>query len=80
MKPAIDHHYASNNHHPEFFPNGIEGMSLFSLLEMMCDWKAASERHDTGDVRRSLDLNTTRFGISTQLKSILSNTLTEMGF
>lgn len=32
MKPALEHHYASNSHHPEHYSNGIQGMSLFDLL------------------------------------------------
>lgn len=58
----------------------IGRMSLIALLEMLCDWKAASERHDTGDILRSLDINKERFGISDQLDSILRNTVAEMGW
>ena len=45
MGPALEHHYANNSHHPEGHADGIAGMSLLDLLEMVCDWKAASERH-----------------------------------
>nr|WP_319775979.1 DUF5662 family protein [uncultured Sphaerochaeta sp.] len=74
MKPAIDHHYKSNRHHPEYFENGIDGMNLVDLVEMICDWKAASERHADGNIYRSLEINKERFGISDQLYSILKNT------
>jgi hypothetical protein len=47
LKPALDHHYASNSHHPEHYEQGIDGMDLLDLLEMICDWKAASERQRT---------------------------------
>jgi hypothetical protein len=47
MKPAIQHHYKANSHHPEFYDNGVEGMSLFDVLEMLLDWKAATERRRT---------------------------------
>lgn len=76
MKPALDHHYANNRHHPEHHVAGISGMTLIDLIEMLCDWKAASERHKTGDVSRSIDLNTTRFDLSDQLRTILHNTAT----
>lgn len=108
MKPALDHHYANNDHHPEFhkclecnicfkrFPidykgtceqclNGqftvtfdISQMSLLCLIEMLCDWKAATMRHANGDLRRSIEINQKRFGYNDQLKSILIATAKEI--
>ena len=75
MKPALDHHYAANDHHPEHYPGGISDMSLVALLEMLCDWKAATLRHDDGDIRRSIQINQGRFGYSDELKRIFLNTL-----
>jgi len=45
-------------------------------MEMLCDWKAAGERHEKtgGNLERSISLNTERFDISPQLVSILMNT------
>jgi hypothetical protein len=43
MKPALDHHYANNRHHPEHFKNGVNDMNLFDLLEMAADWLAAGK-------------------------------------
>ncbi len=125
LKPALDHHYAANSHHPEHFklfkcvmcksvlreyetwrpnindnpprlcskccPNspiyeceaipylGVEGMNLFDVIEMLMDWKAATERmKGGGDIRRSLEINTERFNLSPQLCSILANTIEAM--
>lgn len=78
MKPALDHHYAANRHHPEHFPDGIRGMTLLDLVEMLCDWKAATMRHHDGDIRRSIEINQKRFGYSDELKQILLNTLSEI--
>lgn len=75
LKPALDIHYSINRHHPEHFPKGIRGMDLLDLLEMICDWKASSERHADGDVRRSIEINQKRFGYSDELKEILVNTI-----
>lgn len=127
MQPALEHHYAHNRHHPEFFsepardehlhqktveldhvdawfghypnvmsPEGMEavryaldvmrttqkhktsrvnGMNLFDLLEMVLDWYASCQRHANGDIRKSLEINRDRFGISDQLMNILSNTV-----
>lgn len=80
MKPALDHHYAHNSHHPEHYQNGVDGMSLFDVIEMLCDWKAASERHATGSIRQSLVHNAERFNISAQLAHILVNTVEEFGW
>lgn len=74
MKPALDHHYANNRHHPEHFKNGIQDMNLIDLLEMLCDWKAASERHDNGNIRKSIEINAGRFNMSPQLTRIFENT------
>lgn len=77
---ALKHHYAENSHHPEHYPEGIAGMSLLDLIEMLCDWKAAGERHADGSMAASLAKNQARFGIGTQLQSILENTAKEMGW
>jgi len=74
MKPALDHHYQENRHHPEHFDNGIDGMTLIDLVEMLCDWKAASERHADGDIFKSIDINRKRFNLSDQMYSVLMNT------
>jgi len=74
LDTAREHHYAKNRHHPEHFKNGIEDMNLFDVLEMFCDWKAASERQHDGNIRKSIDVCADRFGISPQLVKILENT------
>jgi hypothetical protein len=78
MGVAIKHHYENNRHHPEHYPNGINGMNLLDLIEMVADWKAASTRHANGSMEDSLKINKERFGISDQLLEILSNTVKEM--
>lgn len=80
LKPALEHHYAHNSHHPEHYPNGIDGMSLLDLVEMFCDWKAATERHADGCLERSIEFNRTRFKMSDQLVSVFENTRKEMGW
>ena len=122
MKPALDNHYASNRHHPEFFPTNepsqiiashiimakhalqynqvlpddvfgyealiayleqkqaehvasINNMNLFDLLEMFIDWCAASQRHDDGDLNRSIEVSIQRFSISPQIAQIFKNTV-----
>ncbi len=74
MKPALDHHYANNRHHPEHFADGIEGMNLIDVLEMFIDWLASSKRHDDGNILRSIEINRERFGMSDQLVRLFQNT------
>lgn len=101
MKPALDHHYANNRHHPEYFggyfecngcferwseaPNQcpkcgysqftkrfyIQSMTLIDLVEMFCDWYAATKRHNDGDIMKSILINQKRFGYSDELAQIL---------
>lgn len=78
FETTLRHHYDANSHHPEHYPNGIAGMTLWDLVEMACDWAAASQRKPGGKV--NLDWAVKRFGIDPQLASILANTVREMGW
>jgi hypothetical protein len=80
MKVALDHHYANNRHHPEHFENGIKDMILIDIIEMLCDWKAATLRHADGDILKSIEHNQKRFGYSDELKKILENTVRDFGW
>lgn len=80
MRPALDHHYAHNSHHPEHYPDGIRGMSLLDLIEMLADWKAATGRHADGDLGRSIEVNQGRFGYSDETKRFLRTTAEQMGW
>jgi len=75
MSTALAHHYANNRHHPEFHKNGIDDMNLVDVLEMLADWKAASTRHNNGNIRKSIEINGNRFNISPQLIKTLENTV-----
>jgi hypothetical protein len=74
VKPALEHHYAHNSHHPEHYRElGIGGMDLFDIVEMICDWMASARRHPEDGVK--LSYNAELFGIEPQLVSIIANTL-----
>ena len=81
IRPATEHHFKHNRHHPEHFPNGIEGMNLVDLLEMLCDWKSATENHPQhpGDLKTSFAVATKKYKISPQLNQILYNTAVDFG-
>jgi hypothetical protein len=56
-------------------------MSLFDLIGMLMDWKAASERHPGGmNIARSVEVSSQRFSVGEQLKKILVNTAKEIGW
>lgn len=61
IRPALDHHYSVNSHHPQFYNNGIDGMSLLDEIEMLADWKAACRRHADGSIVSSVTKNAERF-------------------
>ena len=78
LKPALDHHYSHNSHHPEYYKDGINDCNLFDLVEMLCDWKAASERHADGNIFKSIQINKTRFAMADQLAKIFENTVNKL--
>jgi hypothetical protein len=77
MGEALQHYFAANSHHPEHYPNGIDGMSLLDLIEALADWKAASVQYGT---QLNLEANRKRFGMSDQLAEIFKNTVKELGW
>lgn len=60
LGPALKHHDRNNSHHPEYW-NGVESKSPLDTIEMLCDWKAATRRHATGNFSKSLEVNEKRF-------------------
>jgi hypothetical protein len=88
LGPALEHHFQENDHHPEHYEDGVAGMSLMALIEMLCDWRAASERtkqRADGDeyLKRSfadgLRYNQERFGYGDELARVIENTARELG-
>lgn len=74
MKEALDHHYAVNRHHPEHFGDGINGMTLLDLIEMIVDWHISA-----GDaIYESIEKNCSRFLIEPQMKAVLTNTIKQL--
>jgi hypothetical protein len=80
MGEALAHHYAKNRHHPEHFANGVDDMTLVDIIEMLCDWKAATLRHNDGNILKSIEHNANRFSLSPQLRKILENTVKAFGW
>ncbi len=77
ISPALDHHFDLNRHHPEYFKSGIDGMNLIDVIEMVCDWLAASSRSKV-DIHTGLLVNKEKFGIDDQLFGIIERTVIEL--
>lgn len=80
LGPALDHHYAHNRHHPQYFESGVQGMDLLDLIEMLADWKAATERHHNGSIERSIVGNIKRFKYSREMAILLAKTAANLGW
>lgn len=79
FRAIIQHHYQANDHHPEHFDktDGVAQMNLLQLVEMFCDWKAASTRNGSS-LLDSLDVSVQRFGVEPQLAKIFTNTARDL--
>lgn len=80
LKPGLDHHYWENRHHPEHFKNGVDDMNLVDIMEMLADWKAASERSKSDGTRFDPANLAERFGLSEQLVKLMQNTVQDFGW
>lgn len=79
LGPALEHHYAVNDHHPQhfaqYFDPPIAGMNLLNVTEMVCDWMAAVKRMEGGSIYESIEINQERFGFSDDVKKLIINTV-----
>ena len=77
MGPGWEHHKRVNPHHPEFFgeePEAVSMMNMFELIEMLCDWIAASKRKGN-DPAMAMKFLKEKYPVSEELEQILLNTL-----
>src|SRR5690242_11114411 len=70
---ALKHHYKANRHHPEFHEHGVADMNLIDVVEMFCDWVAASRRMKEPHVLK-LEVSFERFKFDPQLANIFRKT------
>ena len=71
---AIDIHYSRNSHHDKFHKDGVHDMSLYDLIEMVCDWRAAGVRNKGGSLAQSFEVNKHRYSIPSDLYKALERT------
>lgn len=69
------HHYSYNRHHPEFYENGVNDMTLVDIVEMMCDWLGYKQTISITEALNVCDEQMKRYNISNELRQIIFNTL-----
>lgn len=79
VKGAVNNHYFHNDHHPEHFDLGIKDMNIFQLIDMLIDWKVASEANGN-NIFQSLEINKERYDIPIDIYFLLKNTAFYLGW
>ena len=77
---AVDHHHETNRHHTGYHKEGVLGMNLIDIIEMICDWKAAARRSPDLTFEDSLPKAFDRYEITGSLRAIIVNTLNDLGW
>ena len=79
-------HLSRNSHHPEFYEDGATGftgirginlMSFLDIVEMVIDWKSASETYGT-DFIKSIDYSIERFGAEPKIEWLIREIAKEL--
>lgn len=73
LNKGLKHHYENNRHHPEFFVNGIDDMTLIDIMEMIADWCIAIKQNGK-DLNEEVQYNFDKYNVSEQLRKIILNT------
>lgn len=58
---VVNLHLSRNSHHPEYYPDGLWGMNLLDMIEMVIDWQAASETYGKATLLEALPIQKERF-------------------
>jgi len=45
-------------------------MNIFDLIEMCCDWKAASRQHKVRDINKSFEISCDRFNLHDSIQDL----------
>lgn len=74
-KDVFELHYMHNTHHPEHYYNGVSDMDLVDLIEMLIDWISYKDEISIKDAVELIEMQSERYNMSEDLKSIMKNTL-----
>lgn len=72
MGVGVEHHLSTNDHHLEYYESYAQ-MNLIVLIEMCCDWIAASKRQNNNPT-----LPLAKYEFDPKLESIIRNTLSRI--
>jgi hypothetical protein len=78
MDPARQEHYRLADHHPEHFPNGVNGMTLVGLCVYFADNVDTCRQHGDGNIANSFRINERRHKYGKVLEDIFINTAREL--
>jgi len=78
IMPAKLAHSSRNSHHPEYYDGKIERMTHLDIIEMQCDWAAASKRSG-GSLSNSMIINSKKYNISSLMQQKLRKDMIEIG-
>ena len=73
MGDGWKHHASVNDHHPEYWGD-MSKANLFAIIEMLCDWVAASMRRGNNP-NVPLDRTVIKYELGDMLAKIMQNTL-----
>ena len=79
IRPALEHHYKNNSHHPQHYEGGIMAMDILDWCEMLADWRAATRRTKNGSIKFSVEENQERFMYDDDVKRKFISFLRETG-
>lgn len=74
FKPSLDHHYNVNTHRPKHYEKVFNNITLLDVIEYFINWRSTSEQHEYDNFQRSIEINSKRFKIDSQLIAIFENT------
>ena len=75
---TVQLHFKRNSHHQEFYASGIADMSLFDIIEMVIDWKAASLTYGQTSLKDSLKVQIERFSLRSEHLYLIQLILAEL--
>ncbi len=78
LRPCLEHHYANNSHHFQYYEDKFKGMNALDRIEMAADWTASARRTKNGDVYKSLEKQQSRAGYTNSDKQWLKLLIDKM--
>jgi len=73
---AWDHHKTKNDHHPEFYADGLLGMDFIVLIELASDWCAAMLRENNPQsIESNVKTFASRYHYPEYFATLLINTM-----